>query len=341
MTPNQELRDLGDDVRASWQRFLDTLEPLRPELYGYCRHLTGTPWDAEDLAQDTVARAFVTLGTMFSEVPEPRAWLFRVASNAWIDRVRRERLATASAPEPEASSFPALQATREAAGTLLALLSPQERVALVLKDAFDFSLEEIAGVLGTSPGAVKASLSRGRARLQEETSQRVERVPAKGVLDAFASAFNAGDLERLTELLLDTASVEIVGLVTEYGQAAPKDALTGSFAGTLSPLTVDERGGVPSERLDGYLGRAPRCEVRAYGSGWLLLFWYDHTEGPFVRTLMRLETEGDKISRVRNYFFSPSVIGEVCAELCVAHRVNGYRYWPRSNAPGAALSSET
>lgn len=329
MTRTQELRHLGDDVRASWQRFLDAFEPLRPELYRYCRHLTRTPWDAEDLAQDTLARAFVTLGTLFSELPEPRGWLFRVASNTWIDRVRRERLADGLEGGNESAHVPEPQAVREAAGTLLALLSPQERVAFVLKEAFDFSLEEVAAVLGTTVGAVKASLSRGRGRLQSDAPDRAERVPAHGALAAFASAFNAGDLERLTALLLATARVEIVGLVTEYGQDAPKDPLTGSFAGTLSSITVDERGGVPSELLDGYLGRAPRCEVRAYRGGWLLVFWYEHDSGPFVRTLMRVETEGDRISHVQNYFFSPDVLAEVCSELGVAHRVNGYRYWPR------------
>jgi RNA polymerase sigma-70 factor, ECF subfamily len=54
----QALPELGADVRASWQRFLDTFEPLRPELYRYCRHLTHDPWDAEDLAQDTLARRY-------------------------------------------------------------------------------------------------------------------------------------------------------------------------------------------------------------------------------------------------------------------------------------------
>jgi RNA polymerase sigma-70 factor (ECF subfamily) len=42
---------------------------------------------------------------------------------------------------------------------------------------------------------------------------------------------------------------------------------------------------------------------------------------------MDVETEGDRIARVRNYFFSPDLIAEVCAELGVPYRVNGYRFW--------------
>ena len=56
----------------------------------------------------------------------------------------------------------------QAAGTaLFERTSPQERAAVVLKDAFDFSLEEIAGLLSTSVGAVKSALHRGRDRLAD------------------------------------------------------------------------------------------------------------------------------------------------------------------------------
>lgn len=321
----KELDALGQDVKASWHRFLDVFEPLRPELYRYCRYLTRSPWDAEDLAQDAMARAFVTLGTLFQEVPHPRAWLFRVASNLWIDRARRSRHERAVEAPPGAAEVDPRE-SREAAATLFASLSPQERAAVVLKDVFDFSLEEIAATLSTTTGAVKAALHRGRGRLAA-LEESPARAPAAGVLDAFCEAFNARDMDRMTALLLDDASVEIVGVVTEYGRDAPRDPYTGSFAGTLAPITFDERGGVRPELLEGYLGGTPRCEVRRHRGSSLLLFWYDHHEGPLVRTVMTVETSGDHIARVRNYFFTPDVIAEICGELGVPYRVNGYRYW--------------
>src|SRR5579859_8145101 len=129
---------LGRAVDSSWRRFLETYEPLRPELYRYCRHLTRSPWDAEDMTQEAMARAFVTLG-MVSEPPSnPRAWLFRVASNLWLNRIRQSREGPSrleiDVPDPAHAVEP--RATREAAGTLIARLSPQERAAVVLKDAF-------------------------------------------------------------------------------------------------------------------------------------------------------------------------------------------------------------
>jgi RNA polymerase sigma-70 factor (ECF subfamily) len=160
---------LGDAVKASWSRFLETYEPLRPELYRYCRHLTRSPWDAEDMVQDTLARAFTSLGLMTPQPSNPRAWLFRVASNLWLNRTRQSReLPAASNPElPEPSPDP--RETREGAGTLLAQLSPQERAAVVLKDAFGLSLEEVAEALSTTTGAIKAALHRGRSRWWRQT----------------------------------------------------------------------------------------------------------------------------------------------------------------------------
>lgn len=330
--PSRPFTELSADVQESWHRFLDAFEPLRPELYRYCRRLTDSAWEGEDLAQDTLMRAFVTLGTLFHELPNPRAWLLRVATNLWIDRVRRSKreLLCEAAPEAVADTEVDARAAREAAGTLLVRLSPQERAAVVLKDVFELSLEEIAHLLSTSTGAVKAALHRGRGRLHAPPPEAPPRAAAPAVLDAFVAAFALRDVERLAALLLDSAVVEIVGLVTEYGPDAPKDPETGSFAGTLSPITVDERGGVAPELLQGYRPESPRAEVREYRGQPIVLLWYAHDDGPRVRTLMTVDGAGDRISHVRNYFFSPDVIAEVCGELGVPYAVNGYRYWPRA-----------
>jgi RNA polymerase sigma-70 factor (ECF subfamily) len=75
----------------------------------------------------------------------------------------------------------------------------------VLKDAFDLGLDEIAEILSTSVGAVRAALHRGRAKLTESDPD-VMRTPAPGG----APRFNARDLERLTARLLDHATAEVV-----------------------------------------------------------------------------------------------------------------------------------
>jgi RNA polymerase sigma-70 factor (ECF subfamily) len=321
---------LASALRSSWHGFLEAYEPLRPAVYRYCRHLTRSPWDAEDLAQETMARAFVTLGQLGEPPPNPRAWLFRVASNLWLDQVRRLRRERPSTDAPSVdAAAPAVdpRAAREVAGTLLGQLSPQERAAVVLKDAFDLSLEEIAEALTTTTGAVKAALHRGRGKLAE-TAPEPQRAPAPAVLDAFCAAFNAGDLDRLTSLLLDTASVEVVGATTQYGpEAARRTVLYGMLFGSPRMATADVDGGMEARFMQGVLPAPPRVEAVAHRGEWLLVHWYRHQDGEAVRAITRLEADGDRVARLHNYFFNPDFLAEVCGELDLPWRSNGYRWF--------------
>jgi RNA polymerase sigma-70 factor (ECF subfamily) len=326
MSPPNEL---PGTVRTSWHGFLETYEPLRTELYRYCRHLTRSPWDAEDLAQDTLARAFVTLGQIGESPPNARAWLFRVASNLWIDWVRRRRHEGPLADggeEPGVATDP--RSTREAAGTLLEQLSPQERAAIVLKDVFELSLEEVSEALSTSVGAVKTALHRARGKLVDAPIAAAPTPPAPATLDAFCKAFNAGDLDGLTALLLETASVEVVSATTQYGrEAARRTVLHGMLFGVKRMATADVNGGIEARLMQGIVPEAPRVELRAHRGEWVLLHWYAHHDGEAVRAVTRLELEGDRVARLRNFFFNPDLIAEVCAELGLSSRSNGYRWW--------------
>jgi RNA polymerase sigma-70 factor (ECF subfamily) len=314
-------------LRASWQDFLHAYEPLRSDLYRYCRHLTRSPWDAEDLAQDSMARAFVTLGQIGEAPPNPRAWLFRVASNLWLDQLRKRRREEPLGERDGSVAARDPHAAREAAGTILGQLSPQERAAVVLKDAFDLSLEEIAETLTTTIGAVKAALHRGRGKLVEPPSPEA-RVPAPGVLDAFCAAFNAGDIDRVTALLLDTASVEVVGATTLYGpEAARRTVLHGMLFGSRRMATADVNGGMEPRFMQRVLPEPPRAELVAHRGAWIVLHWYAHEDGEAVRAITRIEPDGDRVARLRNYFFNPDFIAEVCGELRVPSRGNGYRWW--------------
>ena len=299
---------LGHAVNASWRCFLDTYEPLRPDLYRYCRQLTRSPWDAEDMAQETLARVFVTLGLMAEPPHNPRAWLFRIASNLWLNRVRqtRELPSTFGADVPEPMTNIEPRATREAAGTLVVRLSPQERVAVVLKDAFGLSLEEVAETLATSTGAIKAALHRGRAKLVAPEPEEATPV-APAVLDAFCDAFNARDLERLTALLLETTTLEYPGFKIEYGAQAVR---AGSLQGTLF--------GCPEGAHEPAL--PTRCELRCHRGESIFLWW----SGDEVHAVVRVEVAGDRIARLHNYYHAPEVMTEVCRELDVPFHSHGY-----------------
>jgi RNA polymerase sigma-70 factor (ECF subfamily) len=323
--------NLATAAQSSWRRFLETYEPLRAQLYRYCRYLTRSPWDAEDLAQDALARAFVTLARMHEQEPaHPRAWLFRIASNLWIDQTRRRReTPVGDAPEPSSSTVEP-RASREAAGTLLVTLSPQERAAVVLKDVFDLSLDEIAESLGTTVGAVKTALHRGRGKLAQETTPApaFATAPVPAALDAFCAAFNAGDLDRLTALLLDTAVVEVVGATTQYGpEAARRTVLTGMLFGMKILAVPGARVMFDDRFVDGALPEPPRIEARFHRGRWLLLSWYRHADGvEAVRAVTTLSLDGDRVARLENYFYNPDFLIDIGGELDVPVRVNGHRW---------------
>jgi RNA polymerase sigma-70 factor (ECF subfamily) len=319
-------KDLAGTVRHSLHGFLDVYEPLRADLYRYCRYLTSSAWDAEDLTQDTLSRAFVTLGRMGTAPPNPRAWLFRVASNLWIDQARRARLVP---PAPaEAQPWREPRDAREAGGTLIAALSPQERAAVVLKDVFDLEASEIAEALSTSVGAVTAALHRGRGKLSEPHADPAPaRAPAPAVLDAFCAAFNDRDLPRLTALLLDNAVVEVVGTTTELGPREDGNILRGMMFGSERLANAATRGGIEARYVQDALPDAPRAEVRSYRGEPVILLWYRHRDGEAVRAVNRVETDDGRVALLRNYFFTSELIAEVCAELGVPFRINGHRYW--------------
>src|SRR5262249_14197530 len=154
---------LRNELRAAWYRYLDLIAPHRPALHGYCRRLTRNLWDAEDLVQDTLLRAFGHMGRLNHPVRNPRAYLLRTATNVWIDeRRRRERDPGVLPVETDEPAAPDVEVAtpgevRAAGARLLRRLSPQERAAVLLKEMFDMSLDEIAETLATTPGAVKSA----------------------------------------------------------------------------------------------------------------------------------------------------------------------------------------
>ena len=92
MTSSSSLDAIVDPLRNLREQFLLLTEPHRPALWRYCLHVTGSPWDAEDLVQDTLLRAFARLGHFWQPIDNPRAYLFRIASNTWIDTLRRGKV---------------------------------------------------------------------------------------------------------------------------------------------------------------------------------------------------------------------------------------------------------
>jgi RNA polymerase sigma-70 factor (ECF subfamily) len=313
--------DLREEMREAWRRYLERVTPFRPALHAYCRRLTRDVWDAEDLAQEALVRGFGTLGRMHDPVRSPRAYLLRVATNAWIDALRRrasEEAALAAADEAPAGAAPAPGAVRDAGAVLLQRLAPQERAAVILKDVFDLSLEESAEVLETTIGAVKAALHRGRTRLRQPEDQPAAHrpLPARGVVDRFVALFNAGDKQGLLELVLDNASVENVGIGFEYGYEGHRGKKSW-FEGAL--------GGHPDWPAE-WQYESQRAASATYEGEPLVLLFRTRRGREALEVIVRLEEaqEPGLVSRLRAYGFCPETTAEVAAALGLRARTGIY-----------------
>jgi RNA polymerase sigma-70 factor (ECF subfamily) len=314
---------LRDELRASWHRYVDLTAPLRPALHGYCRRLTGNLWDAEDLVQDTLLRAFATLGSIHHEIANPRGYLLRVASNLWIDAARRRELElseAALATTPQAAGQRAGELA-DAAGALLQRLAPQERAALVLKEAFEMSLEEVAATLGTSVGAVKAALHRGRERLRDDASSRRPRA-TRELVDAFVAAYNAADLEALLALMHDGGQVENVGCGLEYGRD--------SFRTRESWFHAALKGHAEWPAELQY--EAPRMQVVLVAGEPVALGFVTRRGREALEQVMRVDEDEGRIARLRGYAFCPETMRAIGEELGLRVRTGLYRY--PTPAPG-------
>ncbi len=146
-TPATSVDGLSAAVAAPWRDFLQRFEPLQPDLYRYCRYLARSPWEADDLVQETLMRSFVALACSAPAGPEPPRLAAPRGVKTSGSTVRDAREVTIDAsPLLEARAPLAVdpRATREAVGSLMATLSPQERAAVVLVEAFDLTLNEAA-----------------------------------------------------------------------------------------------------------------------------------------------------------------------------------------------------
>jgi RNA polymerase sigma-70 factor, ECF subfamily len=154
-------------------------------LYNLARHLTRNAADAEDLVQETYARAVRAWGER-DRGASLAAWLFRILRNAWLDRWRRDRRSPLPA-EDDALEAPAddaadgwlrndleLERMRGLIGeeieTALASLSDDGRT-VVLLDLEGFTETEVAHVLGCAVGTVKSRLARARAALRTKLAE--------------------------------------------------------------------------------------------------------------------------------------------------------------------------
>ena len=139
-----------------------------PGLVRLAFGLTGDRWAAEDIAQTTLARAYVAWRRV-SRADDPDAYLRRILVNTSNRRFRRHRVTEQSGDPPEIAVEGPADLVGERAALLAALreLPPRQRAVVVLRYWEDLTDVQIATALGCSPGTVRSQLSRALAKLRE------------------------------------------------------------------------------------------------------------------------------------------------------------------------------
>jgi RNA polymerase sigma-70 factor (ECF subfamily) len=208
----------------------DALEQYRRELTGYCYRMLGSAFDAEDAVQETMVRAWRSLDR-FEGRSALKSWLYRIATNVCFDalagRERRARpmdLGPAQEPLfenlaelPEVTWITPLptpdelaeqrESLRLAFVAALQHLPPKQRAALILCEVLKWQASEAAELLETSVASVNSALQRARATLATADTAAPAELDDEtlALLDRYVSAFEAYDIDRLTDLLHEDA----------------------------------------------------------------------------------------------------------------------------------------
>jgi RNA polymerase sigma-70 factor (ECF subfamily) len=141
------------------------------QIFGYLWRMTGDEGLASDLCQETFLRAWQHVEQLCG-YRDPIGWLFRVATNLALNaqrgRQRLLRLVTQLEDEdgPASADPTGSIVDAELIHQILQGLSPKARAALVLREVYDLSLEEVAHTLGATPAATKKMLSRAREQFR-------------------------------------------------------------------------------------------------------------------------------------------------------------------------------
>jgi RNA polymerase sigma-70 factor (ECF subfamily) len=206
------------------------LEQYRRELTAYCYRMLGSAFEAEDAVQETMLRAWRSLDR-FEGRASLKSWLYRIATNVCFDQLNgRERRARpmdlGPAQEPVIENLAELpeitwltplptpdelaeqrETLRLAFVAALQHLPAKQRAALILCEVLKWQASEAAELLETSVASVNSALQRARATLATaDTSAPAELDDdARALLERYVAAFEAYDIDRLTELLHEDA----------------------------------------------------------------------------------------------------------------------------------------
>jgi len=186
-SPDTDARRIATEARDR-ARFEEDALALADQVYRVARRLVGSREEAEDLVQETYARAFRSWKS-FTPGTNLRAWLLRILTNLNVDRGRKiqrspqtqpleesdyylaNKLASAGGEEVLEADDVAERLSQDSIVNALAEIQPQFRDVVVLVDIGDFSYADAAQILDVPIGTVMSRLHRGRRALKQHLAE--------------------------------------------------------------------------------------------------------------------------------------------------------------------------
>jgi len=247
--------DLIDRARSGdAAAFEQLVGPYRREMQVHCYRILGSVADAEDAVQETLTAAWRGLSG-FQGRAAIRTWLYRIATSRCLNMLRAaSRRPQANVPPlgveppeptrlgevtwlepypdvlldlPDSAAGPesryeAHEAISLAFVTALQLLPPRQRAALILRDVLDFSVREVAGLLGTTEQSAASALKRARATLARELPSPDHPAPApdspreQELVSRLVRAFELGDVDGVVALMTEDVWLRMPPVPLEY-----------------------------------------------------------------------------------------------------------------------------
>jgi RNA polymerase sigma-70 factor (ECF subfamily) len=246
-------------------------EAERPHLLAVAYRMLGSRAEAEDAVQEAWLRyAKVRDG---GEIHDLRAWLTTVTGRICHDVLKSARVSREAYPgqwlppvvvDPDADPAGRVEVRDQVALALLVVLeklTPEQRVALVLHDAFAVPFEDIATVLGTTETAARQHASRGRrAVAQDGIRHTAGPAEQREVLGAFMDAVNGGDMQALAAVLApDVVSIGDGGGLPGVGTrpVVGADRVARVYAG-IGGTRLGDDGTVETVQINGAVGLLAR-----------------------------------------------------------------------------------